>query len=210
MRKKTVFYKVVVGCCKAFLKLFYPYEIQNGMSLPDDKGAIVCSNHLSLLDPVFINVTQNRLLHFMAKKELFKNKLFGKLITMCGAFPVNRGNDGGKAVGVAEELLNDENCIGIFIEGTRSKTGKLGKPRSGAIRIAYATNKPIVPCCITGKTGFIKPFKKTKISYGEPLTCEQLGIKEGNMKEFHAAAELVMEKISELREKHKAEFDSKS
>lgn len=210
MKKKPVTYHIARGLCLAFLKIFYPYEVKNGHSLPDNEGMIVCSNHISNLDPVFINVTQNRLLHFMAKKELFKNKLFANLIRKCGAFPVDRGHDGGKAVGTAEELLNNENCLGIFIEGTRSKTGELGKPHSGALRIAFATNKPIVPCCITGRSVFIKPFKKTKISYGEPLTCEELGLKEGTMKEYRAAGEIVMKKIAELREKQKAEFEGKS
>ena len=210
MKKKPVTYHIIKTLGLVFLKIFYPYEVENGHSLPDNEGMIVCSNHISNLDPVLINATQNRLMHFMAKKELFKNKLFAAVISKCGAFPVDRGHDGGKAVGTAEEILNDEQCLGIFIEGTRSKTGNLGKPRSGALRIAFATKKPIVPCCITGKSVFVKPFKKTKISYGEPLTCEDLGLIEGTMKEYRAAAEIVMEKISELRKKHTEEFEGKS
>lgn len=207
MKKRTVAYHILIRVCWVFLKIFYPFEVENGNSLPNDKGMIVCSNHISNLDPVLINVTQNRMLHFMAKKELFKNKLFGAVIRMCGAFPVDRGRDGGKAIGTAEELLNNESCLGIFIEGTRSKTGDLGKPHSGPLRIAFATKKPIVPCCITGKAVFVKPFKKTKISYGEPLSCEDLGLKEGTMKEYRVASEIVMKKIAELREKQKSEFE---
>ena len=210
MKKKPVTYHIIKTLGLVFLKIFYPYEVENGHSLPDNEGMIVCSNHISNLDPVLINATQNRLLHFMAKKELFKNKLFAAIIRKCGAFPVDRGHDGGKAVGTAEELLNDENCLGIFIEGTRSKTGNLGKPHSGALRIAFATKKPIVPCCITCKSVFVKPFKKIKISYGKPLTCEDLGLIEGNIKEYRAAGEIVMEKIAELRAKHTAEFEGKS
>jgi len=210
MKKKDAFYYVVWGLCKAFVKIFYPYEIQNGGKLPENQGVIVCSNHLSLVDPVFLNVTSNRMLHFMAKKELFRNKLFGAIISKCGAFPVDRGHDGGKAIGKAEELLNDDNCIGIFIEGTRSKTGDLGRAHSGALVIAYETQKPIVPCCITGKSGLIKPFKKTKIAYGEPLSCQDLGICEGTSKEYRAAGKIIMQKIAELRSKHREEFDGKS
>ncbi len=204
------FYKVAKVVCRGFVKLFYPYEVKNGNSIPDGEACIVCSNHLSYLDPVFLNTTQSRLLHFMAKKELFKNKLFGALITKLGAFPVNRGSDGGKAIGTAEKLINDGECIGIFIEGTRSKTGKLGRGHMGAMLIAQATGAPVVPCCITGKKIFVKPFRKTKITYGEPLTCEQLGLKTGDSKELRAAAAIVMEKIGELREEHLAEFEAKS
>lgn len=209
MRKKPVIYSVARVLCLAFLKVVYPYEVENGKSLPEDKAMIVCSNHVSNIDPVVINATQNRLIHFMAKKELFKNKFFGKIISRFGAFPVNRGNDGGKALGMAEELLNDDNCVGIFIEGTRSKTGKLGRPHTGVILMAYATNTPILPCCITGKTGFVKPFRKTKIYYGEPVTCEELGVKEGTMPEYREAAKKLMEIIAALREKQRADFDRK-
>ncbi len=210
MKKKPITYRIVRSVGMVFLKIFYPYDVENGYSLPADQGVIVCSNHISNIDPVLINVTQNRLLHFMAKKELFKNKLFGAVIRGCGAFPVDRGHDGGKAVGTAEELLNNENCLGIFIEGTRSKTGEFGKPRSGALRIAFATKKPIVPCCITGKDIFLKPFKKIKITYGEPLTCDDLGLVEGSMREYRIAGEIVMKKIAELREKQQAQFKGKS
>lgn len=207
--KVPVFAKIVKGVCVGFLKVFYPYQTVNGKNLPDDEAVIVCSNHISNLDPVFINVTQNRLLHFMAKKELFKNKLFGALITKLGAFPVNRGNDGGKAIGKAEELLSSGECIGIFLEGTRSKTGKLGRGHIGALVIARAANAPIVPCCITGKKTFIKPFRKTMISYGEPMTCEELGIVTGDSKELRAAANTIMAKIAELREQQTAQLNPK-
>lgn len=209
MKKEPKFYPLARVFCRFFFKVIYPCEIQNSKSLPEDKGMIVCSNHVHNIDPILINYTQNRLVHFMAKKELFKNKFLAKLITSLGAFPVNRGNDGGKAIGVAEELLRDDNCVGIFIEGKRSKTGQLGRPHIGAFLIAYATNSPILPCCITGKTGFIKPFRKTKITFGEPLTCEELGIKEGTNQELRAAAAKVMEIISGMREKHMEEFNSK-
>lgn len=210
MKKEPALLPLVRIVCKGVLKLVFPYEVQNGNSLPEDKAMIVCGNHISNIDPVFVNATQNRLLHFMAKKELFKNKLFAKLIISLGAFPVSRGNDGGKAIGNAEELLKDDNCVGIFIEGTRSKTGELGRPHSGAVVIAHATNTPILPCCITGRKGnFIKPFTKTKITYGKPVTCEELGVKEGNPLEYRAASVKLMEIISELRKEHREEFDDK-
>ncbi len=206
---KPQFYKVAKVVCRGFTKLFYPYEVTNGNSIPEGMACIICCNHLSYIDPVFLNVTQTRLLHFMAKKELFDNKLFGALITKLGAFPVNRGNDGGKAIGKAEELLSGGECIGIFIEGTRSKTGKLGRGHMGALVIAKAANVPVVPCCITGKKTFIKPFVKTKITYGEPMTLEELGIVSDDKRELRNAANKIMGKIGEMRAQHLEEFDAK-
>ena len=206
MIKKPLTFHIVHKACFIFFKIFYPFDVENGKSLPKDKGVIVCSNHISNIDPFLINVTQNRMIRFMAKQELFNNKLSAFAMRGCGAFPVDRGHSGAQALSVAEDILHEEDCLGIFIEGTRSKTGEFGKPRSGAFRVAFATKKPIIPCCITSQTVFAKPFKRIKVSFGEPLSCEDLGLIEGTMKEYRAAGQIVMNKISELREKQQTEF----
>lgn len=209
MKKKPFFYPFIRVCCITFLKLFYPYEVENGNSLPEDKKMVICSNHQHNIDPVLIDATQNRLLYYMAKSELFKFKPFGHLISKYGAFPVYRGKDGGRAIQKGEELLLDNNCVGIFIEGTRSRTGKLLRPHTGAIVLAHETNTPILPCCITGKKGLIRAFNKVKITYGKPVTCEELGIKNGTMPEYRAAAVKVMDLIADMREEHKKQFGLK-
>ncbi|MBQ1388366.1 MAG: 1-acyl-sn-glycerol-3-phosphate acyltransferase [Clostridia bacterium] len=205
---KFRFYKFGIAACKLFVRLFYPCEVENGKSLTDGKACIICSNHLSNMDPVFLNISQNRLIRFMAKQELFKNKVFGALITAMGAFPVNRGSDGGKAINFAEELLKDGECVGIFIEGTRSKTGKIGRGHMGALLIAQTAGVPIIPCCITGKKTFIKPFAKTKITYGQPVTCEELGLVEGDKRSLRAATNNLMAILGEMREEHIKQFEA--
>lgn len=209
MKKKPFFYPLARAVCFVMFHLVFPTEIQNGKNLPEDKGVLVCSNHVSNIDPIMINYSQNRMVLFMAKKELFKNKIAAKVIESFGAFPVDRGHDGGRAIENAKSLIDDDNCIGVFIEGTRSKTGELGRGHGGAILIAHQTNTPLVPCCITPKKGFLKPFCKTKITYGEPVTCEQLGVSEGTNKEYREAAKRFMGILADMRAKQREEFDSK-
>ncbi len=206
MKRKPFFYPLARVICAFIFNVIYPTEIQNGKCLPENERAIVCSNHVSNIDPIMINYSQKRMVLFMSKKELFKNKLFAKFIESLGAFPVDRGQDGGKAIGNAEKLLQEDNCIGIFLEGTRSKTGELGRGHGGAFMIAHQTNTPLVPCCITPRDGFVKAFKKTKITYGEPVTCEELGIVEGTAKEYREAAKRFMEILAQMREKQRSEF----
>jgi len=210
MKKKPFFYPLARAICAFIFNVIYPTEIQNGKNLPENKGVIVCSNHVSNIDPVMINYSQKRMVLFMAKKELFKNKLLAGLIECFGAFPVDRGQDGGKAIENAGNLLKENNCVGIFLEGTRSKTGELGRGHAGAFLIAHQTNTPLIPCCITPRDGFIKAFKKTKITYGEPVTCEELGITGGNSKEYREAAKRFMEILASMREKQRSEFKSKN
>ena len=206
MKRKPFFYPIARAICVFIFNVIYPTEIQNGKCLPKDESVIVCSNHVSNLDPVMLNYSQKTMVLFMAKKELFKNKLFAKFIESLGAFPVDRGQDGGKAIENAKKLLQEGNCIGVFLEGTRSKTGELGRGHGGAFMIAHQTNTPIIPCCITPSEKFLKKRKKTKITYGEPVTCEELGIVEGTTKEYREAARRFMEILAQMREKQRSEF----
>ncbi len=116
----------------------------------------------------------------MAKAELFQFKPFGFILKKLGAFPVQRGKGDVEAIDAAAELLHEECAIGDIIEGTRSKDGELGKPKAGAVMLAYQNQAPILPVCIT-PVGSKKPrlFHRTIISIGELIPCEQLGIQRG-------------------------------
>ena len=87
----------------------------------------------------------------------------------------------------------------IFLEGKRSKTGEFLRPRSGAMLIAYATNTPIVPACITPEKKLMKMFRKTRVSFGEPITPKELGITTGSPRELRNAAKKIMEQLEEMR-----------
>ena len=118
------------------MKLLFFYRTRgNKIELPE-RGCIVCCNHLSNFDPVLLALTQRRPINYMAKAELFKNPLLGWLIRQLGAFPVQRGAGDGKAIQEAEKVIEEGRLLGIFIEGTRSKTGEFLRPKSGAAIIA--------------------------------------------------------------------------
>ena len=210
MTRKPLYYPFARVLAAILFTVIYPLEVQNGYKLPKKGKMIVCSNHVHVLDPAILDYSQWRMICFMAKTELFEgNKWGADFIRSLGAFPVTRGNDGGRAIENAKRLLDDNDCVGVFIEGTRSKTGELGRAHAGAILIAHQTNTPITPCCITPRTGFFTPFKKTKVMFGEPITCEELGVKEGTNREYREAAKKVMEIIADMRKKHREEFDGK-
>ena len=207
--KRSPLYVIGRTLLMPIFKLLFFYKINGKENVPDDGPYIICSNHLSNCDPVFLAITQKRQIYYMAKIELFKNPVMGWLYRHLGAFPVQRGAGDGKAINEAENIVRDGKLLGIFIEGTRSKTGELGRAHAGAILIAHQTNTPITPCCITPRTGFFTPFKKTKVMFGEPITCEELGVKEGTNREYREAAKKVMEIIADMRKKHREEFDGK-
>ncbi len=199
--QKAWLYSLAGAVASPVISLLYRVKFRNKNNIPKEGAYIIASNHLSYLDPLLLGMGQrNRRLRFMAKSELFKNKLFAKLITALGAFPVVRGAGvEQEAITTGEDILKNGGVMTIFLEGKRSKTGEFLRPRSGAMLIAYATNTPIVPACITPEKKLMKMFRKTRVSFGEPITPKELGITTGSPRELRNAAKKIMEQLEEMR-----------
>ena len=88
----------------------------------------------------------------------------------------------------------------MFIEGHRSKDGKLQKPKTGAALLAYETKAPVVPVCITAGDGK-QPgmFKRTMIRFGKPIPPEELNIVDNSSMQLRRASRTIMSRIAELR-----------
>jgi len=193
-----------------FFRIVMPIRVRNADAMPQNGKIILCSNHASMTDPVRLAFAQSRQIFYMAKSELFQNRFVGAVIRGLGAFPVSRGTGDKQAVGNALALLNKENVLGIFIEGTRSKDGNLLRPKSGAVMLAHACGAPILPCCITAKDG--RPprlFHTCIISFARPIPPEDLCIEKGTPSEYRRASRMVMEQIAKLREQNLQEFGNK-
>ena len=89
----------------------------------------------------------------------------------------------------------------MFIEGHRSRDGKLLKPKTGAALLAYETKAPVVPVCITAGDGR-QPgmFKRTMIRFGKPLSAQELDIKDSSSMQLRRASRTIMSRIAQLRE----------
>ena len=206
MGQSKAFYAVGKAVCAPIYKLIYRYKVINKNNIPNDgKGYIIASNHLSFADPVLLGLGQKRRLNFMAKDELFSNKFFAFIIRHLGAFPVKRGAGDGKAIKNGEDIINEGNLMTIFIEGGRSKTGELMRPRSGFAVIAQQTGASVVPTCIT-KIGKRKLFAKRIIHFSDPISVEELGLDSIDRRALKNAGKIVMGKIQEMRENDLNEY----
>lgn len=204
--KGALFYKFVRTVARPICFLIYRYKFKNRDNLPKTGRYILCSNHISFIDPAYIILGQKRPLRTIAKIELFKNKFIAAFLKKMGAFPIVRGAGDGKAINQAEEILNNDEVLLIFFEGTRSKTGELLRPKTGVSLMAYQTQSPIIPVCVTPKNQFVKPFSKTIISFGDPIMPEDFGIVEGTSSEYRNLSRKIMGVISEMRERDKKEL----
>lgn len=166
------FYKFIKGFLNVILSLLFRVETVGFDNIPQNGGVMVCCNHQSLLDVVFLIAKFPFTINFMAKQELFKNKLFGAIISKMGAFPVNREIGDVTAIKKAVDVLNKGNVLGIFPEGRRNPVGRPLKCKAGAALIALGTESPILPVAIN-YTGKRRLFGRVIISVGEVITARK-------------------------------------
>jgi 1-acyl-sn-glycerol-3-phosphate acyltransferase len=154
-------------------------------NVPVEGPAIVASNHIGLLDWVFIGratVNRGRLVRFMGKKEAFDHWLGGPLLRSMHHIPVDRFGDAAGAITPAVDALRRGEVIGIFPEGTLSRSFVPSEGRTGAARIAFATGAPLLPVAIWGShriltaghvAGVLRRNVAILISFGPPLPYER-------------------------------------
>ncbi len=144
----------------------------------EDTTYLLCSNHISALDPVLIAAAVSRRQpHFMGKKELFRIPLLGGLLRTLGAYPVDRTGDVG-AIKTSLSLLEQGNCVGIFPQGTRC-TGKTpreasDKVKNGAGLLCDKTHVSVLPVCLKTKSNRLRIFRRVELIFGEPIPYEAL------------------------------------
>lgn len=139
--------------------------------IPKNGGVMLCSNHIHYLDPPLVGAFIERQTRFMAKAELFDAPVLKWLLPKLRVFPIRRGMSDRQALRTGLKLLKEEELIGIFPEGTRSKTGELGEGLSGVGFFALRSQAYVVPCAVIGS---YKLFSTLKVVYGDPIDMADL------------------------------------
>jgi 1-acyl-sn-glycerol-3-phosphate acyltransferase len=132
------------------IRPFIKLRIERLDLVPTTKSFLVVANHLHNADPILLELALPRSVHLMAKRELFANPALGWLVRRFGTFPVERGRPDRKAIRHAETLLANGIPVGMFPEGTRSKTGTLQSGFPGAGLVALRSDATILPAAIFG------------------------------------------------------------
>jgi len=155
------------------MRLAFRVRVSGMEYLPRRKPFIICANHISWLDPITLAVVipAGYRINFMAKKELFKNPIFAFVLRMVGAYPVDRKSPDYTSIRKSYQLLNEGHVLGLFPEGSRSKSGRLQKAQNGAALIAVRSGVPILPVAIQGPYRFFKPLQ---VNVGPPFVLPPL------------------------------------
>ncbi len=193
------FYTVIKTIVSAVVPLIYRVKVEGLENIPENNGYILCCNHISFMDPVILIAKIKDQCNFMGKKELFKNPLLAMIFRAMGAFPVDRGKGDTGAIDHAVKLVNDGKVFAIFPEGTRSKTGNLGRLKSGAVVIASRTGGDILPCVI--KKGNFRFFKRTvTLKIGKLIPNSELEITEHSPSQIKQATKRLTKTFEDLLE----------
>lgn len=196
------FYRFCWLLVRVFMIAFCRLKIIGIENVPRTGPFILASNHISAVDPPFIGSSINRQMFFMAKKELFKNFILGPVIKRLNSLPVNRGIFDRNALQISTGILKSGGGLIMFPEGTRSRTGELGKGKPGIGMLARTTIVPIVPAYIHNSKDFYKILltgRRLIIVFGEPLGVGWIkGVDDGKEGYRQISAE-VMGRIEKLR-----------
>jgi 1-acyl-sn-glycerol-3-phosphate acyltransferase len=152
-------------------------EVVGAGNVPDGP-AIVVANHDSLSDPFFLGAALDPPLRFLAKQELWRNRLVGRVLDGLGAIPIERSRGDVGAVAAAARALEQADTVAIFPQGT-----VLGPPdrpwQRGAARLALTTGAPLVPIAIVGAADVLRPgtrrprIASVRVVVGEPIGVDR-------------------------------------
>lgn len=165
-----MFYIFIRGFFRIFL-LVLGLKIEGLHNLPKTGPVIIAANHVSNWDPIMVGVALPRPVHFMAKAELFHNRLLGAVLRGLNAFPVQRGSADRNAIRQALQMLQDGEALGIFPEGARRKVVAQTSIQPGVAMLALKSGAVIVPVAVSGTErcfpcGWFRPLR---VRIGKPL-----------------------------------------
>nr|WP_072514260.1 lysophospholipid acyltransferase family protein [Ndongobacter massiliensis] len=154
----SLFYRFMRRLAWIFVHLFFRFRVENfPAELPQDP-LILCANHKSMLDPVFLGILWPRPVYFLAKEELSRSKFMNWLLRHLGVIFIDRREADLDAMRRCMRILKTKKTLGIFPEGTRTKVDAPENMKEGVAFLALRAQCNVLCATIQGKVGFRKPI----------------------------------------------------
>lgn len=160
-----------------FVMLWFGLKTRGKEKLPEG-GALFLVNHQSYLDPLLISVWLRRPVSFLARDNLFSVPVVGWVLKNTYVMPIKRESASTESLRKSVERLNHGFYVGLFPEGTRTRTGEIGSFKPGFVAIVRRADVPVIPVGISGAlqafprtSSWIKPTR-IRVVYGDPLPAE--------------------------------------
>jgi cytidylate kinase len=173
--KPTWVYHVVRTLDRMFCRLWIRLRVEGLENIPRDHGAILAANHQSYLDILILGASVPRHVTFVARDTLAESRFLAFVMRGCGAILIKRGASDRAALRAMTDRLRRGDLVAIYPEGTRSRDGKLGTFKGGAVMAARLGGVPIVPIGLRGAyrawpRGQLLPSpRKVAVRFGPPI-----------------------------------------
>ncbi|SNT27230.1 lysophospholipid acyltransferase family protein [Rhodococcoides kyotonense] len=200
-------YRSVIGIARVvFAFEGLKFEVEGEENIPATGGAVVAVNHTGYMDFTYAGLpprTVKRYIRFMAKKEVFDNKISGPIMRALKHIPVDRAA-GAESYKAAVQSLSKGELVGVYPEATISRSFEIKEFKSGAARMAIEAGVPIIPTVIWGAQrvwtkGFPKRLGRTKtpisIAVGKPI--DPVGPPAELTEKLHATMQEMLLKLQE-------------
>lgn len=159
----------------SLIRVFAPLRVYGADRVPREGGLVVALNHFSWLDPGAFGTASPRTMYYMAKREAHEVPGLGQLIRAFGTFAVRRGESDREAVRLMRDVVRRGEALGLFVEGTRQRSGVPGEVKSGAAMVALQEDVPVVCAAIHGSQHWrIGNFHPVSVVWGAPMRFEGL------------------------------------
>ena len=176
----------------AAVRLVAPLRVYGSERVPLAGGLVVACNHFGWIDPPALGAACPRTLYYMAKVEAHHVPGLGQLMRTFGAFAVRRGESDRDAVRTMRQIVRDGHALGLFVEGTRQRSGVPGSVQPGAAMVAINEQVPIVPVALHGSQSWrLGNFHPVSVAWGMPMSFD--GLPRGGKGYKEASAEIERE-----------------
>ena len=189
-------YTIIRGLFVIIYVTIFRWDVKGNENIPKTGPFILCSNHISWWDPTILGGLTKRPARYMAKEELFKVPILGTILRMINVFPVKRNSADHKAIKTSLAALEAGGGLGMFPEGTRSRTDELLPPQPGVGFIAVKSKAPVIPVAIIGPFKFLRPLR---VRVGKPMTFPEYYDVKVKSEQLEDVAKRIMAEIAILR-----------
>ena len=164
--------RVTIGTA---VKMVAPLRENGAEREPLESAVVEASNHFSWIDPPVLGAAIPRTLYFMAKVEAHRVPGLGELMRSFGAFSVRRGESDREAVRTMRQIVRDGHALGLFVEGTRQRSGVPGPVQPGAAMVAINEEVPVVCAAIYGSYAWrLGSFRPVSVAWSMPMSFDGL------------------------------------
>jgi 1-acyl-sn-glycerol-3-phosphate acyltransferase len=164
--------RLIIG---TWVKTFARLRVYGAERVPRTGGVVLAFNHFHWVDPPAFGAASPRTIYYMAKIEAHRVPGLGQLIRAFGTFSVRRGESDREAVRLMRQIVRDGHALGVFVEGTRQRSGVPGRAQPGAAMVAIQEGVPVVCAAIHGsRTWKVGNFAPVSVAWGEPMHFEGL------------------------------------